>query len=141
MRANPKRVVFAEGEEELVIRAAAAFQNSGLGKAMLVGREEMVRAGHRRAGVEENTLEIRVPHSAQEAQPYVARSTSACSAAERSIATAVRMVTNDRNVFAASMLAAGHADAMVTGVTRNYATALSDVRLVLDPPRGSVPSA
>jgi malate dehydrogenase (oxaloacetate-decarboxylating)(NADP+) len=44
-----------------------------------------------------------------------------------------RLVTNDRNVFAACMLAAGHADAAVTGVTRNWYTAYEDVRRVLDP--------
>ena len=71
VRANPKRVVFAEGEEESVIRAAAAFQNSGLGKAILVGREEVIKAGIRRAGLDEHSLEIRVPHSAQEAAPYI----------------------------------------------------------------------
>src|SRR5476651_2221283 len=71
VRANPKRVVFAEGEEESVIRAAAAFQNSGLGKAILVGREDIIKAGIRRAGVEEHSLEIRVPHSAHDVQPYV----------------------------------------------------------------------
>ena len=42
VRAKPKRVVFAEGEEDCVIRAAAAFQNSGMGKALLVGRPEVV---------------------------------------------------------------------------------------------------
>ena len=139
VRANPKRVVFAEGEEESVIRAAAAFQNSGLGKAILVGREEMVRAGVRRAGVEENTLEIRVPHSAHEAQPYVEALYKRLQRRGALYRDALRLVTNDRNVFAASMLAAGHADAMVTGVTRNYATALNDVRLVLDPPKGERP--
>ena len=55
------------------------------------------------------------------------------------IRDAVRMVTNDRNIYAASMLAAGDADAMVTGVTRNYAAALNDVRTVIDPPRGLRP--
>ncbi len=49
------------------------------------------------------------------------------------------MVTNDRNIYAASMLAAGDAEAMVTGVTRNYAAALNDVRTVIDPPRGLRP--
>src|SRR5262249_19684266 len=53
---------------------------------------------------------------------------------------AVRMVTNDRNIYAASMLAAGDADAMVTGVTRNYAAALNDVRTGIDPPRGLRPT-
>ena len=65
MRAKPKRVVFAEGEEESVIRAAAAFQNSGMGKAILVGRADVVKRGPAHApGIDENLLEIRVPHSA-----------------------------------------------------------------------------
>jgi malate dehydrogenase (oxaloacetate-decarboxylating)(NADP+) len=49
------------------------------------------------------------------------------------------MVTNDRNIYAASMLAAGDADAMVTGVTRNYTVALNDVRQVLDPRAQQLP--
>jgi malate dehydrogenase (oxaloacetate-decarboxylating)(NADP+) len=52
---------------------------------------------------------------------------------------AVRMVTNERNIYAASMLAAGDADAMVTGVTRNYAAALTDVRMVIDASHGVRP--
>jgi malate dehydrogenase (oxaloacetate-decarboxylating)(NADP+) len=139
VRANPKRVAFAEGEEESVIRAAAAFQNSGLGKAILVGREEIIRAGIRKAGFEETSLEIRVPHSAKETQPYAEALYKRLQRRGALYRDAVRLVSNDRNVFAASMLAAGDVDAMVTGATRNYATALGDVRLVLDPPRGERP--
>jgi malate dehydrogenase (oxaloacetate-decarboxylating)(NADP+) len=51
----------------------------------------------------------------------------------------VRLVANDRNIYAASMLAAGDADAMVTGITRSYQVALNDVRLVLDSPQGQRP--
>ncbi len=139
VRANPKRVVFAEGEEESVIRAAAAFQNSGLGKAILVGREDVIRAGIRRAGIEEHTLEIRVPHSAQDAQGYIEYLYKRMQRRGALHRDAVRLVTNDRNVYAASMLMAGDADAMVTGATRNYSAALNDVRLVLDPPKGERP--
>ena len=89
MRANPKRVVFAEGEEEAVIRAAAAFQNSGLGKALLIGREDVVKAGIAQAGIEDYGLEIRVPHSAKEATPYIdAALQTHCSGAALSIAIA-----------------------------------------------------
>ena len=139
VRANPKRVVFAEGEEDSVIRAAAAFQNAGMGKAILVGRTDIVKQGLKRAGLDENLLEIRVPHSAQDAAAYIDalyRRIQRRGALHRD---AVRMVTNDRNIYAASMLKAGDADAMVTGVTRNYATALADVRTVLDPPKGQRP--
>jgi malate dehydrogenase (oxaloacetate-decarboxylating)(NADP+) len=140
VRAKPKRVVFAEGEEECVIRAAAAFQHAGLGKALLVGREDVVRAGIKQAGLEgEMPLEIRVPHSAAEATPYTDALYKRLQRRGGLYRDCVRLVTNDRNVYAASMLAAGDADAMVTGVTRNYSTALNDVRKVLDVPAGQRP--
>jgi malate dehydrogenase (oxaloacetate-decarboxylating)(NADP+) len=139
VRAKPKRVVFAEGEEDCVIRAAAAFQNSGMGKAILVGRPDIVKAGFRRAGIDEHLLEIRVPHSAEEATPYIEALYKRGQRRGALYRDAVRMVTNDRNVYAASMLKAGDADAMVTGVTRTYATSLADIRQVLDPPAGQRP--
>src|SRR6201986_1722133 len=139
VRAHPKRVVFAEGEEDSVIRAAAAFQNSGLGKALLVGREQIIKEGMQRAGIEAGSLEIRVPHSAQDASSYINAMYVRLQRRGVLYRDAVRMVTNDRNVYAASMLAAGDADAMVTGVTRGYQAALNDVRMVLDSPRGQRP--
>jgi len=132
-------VVFAEGEEDSVIRAAAAFQNSGMGKAILVGRVDVVKQGLRKAGLDENLIQIRVPHSAEEAKPYIDALYKRVQRRGALYRDAVRMVTNDRNVYAASMLKAGDADAMVTGVTRNYANALSDIRLVLDAPPGQRP--
>ncbi len=53
VRAKPKTVVFAEGEDEAVIRAAFAFQNSGLGKALLVGRADVVRKGFAHIGLDD----------------------------------------------------------------------------------------
>ncbi len=139
VRNNPKRVVFAEGEEESVIRAAASFQNSGLGKAFLVGREEVIKAAIARVGVEEGSLEVRVPASARQASPYIDTLYKRLQRQGMLYRDCVRMVANDRNIYAASMLAAGDADAMVTGVTRSYQVALNDVRLVLDSPRGERP--
>src|SRR6202012_5105402 len=122
-----------------VQRAASAFQTSGLGKALLVGREDIIKAGLRRAGIDEHSLEIQVPHSAQDAAPYIESLYKRLQRRGLLYRDCVRMVTNDRNVYAASMLAAGDADAMVTGVTRAYQAALTDVRLVLDPPPGQLP--
>ena len=138
VRANPKRIVFAEGEEEAVIRAAAAFQNSGLGQAILVGREEIIRERIKKLGVETD-LKVQVPHSAAEAAPYVEALYKRKQRHGALHRDSVRMVTNDRNIYAASMVAAGDADGMVTGVTRNYAVALNDVRQVLDPAPGQLP--
>jgi malate dehydrogenase (oxaloacetate-decarboxylating)(NADP+) len=139
VRAKPKRVVFAEGEEDSVIRAAAAFQNAGMGKAILVGRPDEVKAGMRRAGIDENLLQIKVPQSAEEAAPYIDALYKRIQRRGALHRDAVRMVTNDRNIYAASMLKAGHADAMVAGVTRTYANVLTDIRTVLDSPAGQRP--
>ncbi len=139
VRTNPKRVVFAEGEEESVIRAAAAFQNSGLGKAYLVGREEIIKARIRHVGLEESSLEIRVPASARAESSYSDALYKRTQRTGMLYRDCVRLVANDRNIFAASMLAAGDADAMVTGVTRAYQPTLADVRLVLDSPEGQRP--
>jgi malate dehydrogenase (oxaloacetate-decarboxylating)(NADP+) len=139
VRANPRRVVFAEGEEDSVIRAAAAFQTSGLGKALLVGREDIIKAGLRRAGIDEHLLEIRVPHSVQEAGRYIEMLYARLQRHGQLYRDCARLVTNDRNIYAASMLKAGDADAMVTGVTRAYQAALNDVRMVLDAPAGKRP--
>ena len=43
VRLHPKRIVFAEGEEDRMIRAANAFASSGLGEAILIGREEQIK--------------------------------------------------------------------------------------------------
>jgi malate dehydrogenase (oxaloacetate-decarboxylating)(NADP+) len=139
VRANPKRLVFAEGEEDAVIRAAAAFQKSGLGKALLVGRQEVIKAGLRRAGIDEHLLEIHAPHSAQEAAPYIQALYHRLQRRGQLYRDCARLVTNDRNIYAASMLKAGDADAMVTGVTRSYQGTLGDIRLVLDAPPSKRP--
>jgi len=139
VRANPKRVVFAEGEEESVIRAATAFQNSGLGKAILVGRREVIAERTKAIGMDDTALEIRVPQSARDASPYadiLYRKLQRRGALYRDC---IRMVSNDRNIYAASMLAAGDADGMVTGVTRSYSAALNEIRTVLDSPKGERP--
>src|SRR5581483_514415 len=52
VRRRPQRVVFAEGEEEQVIRAAASFVHQGLGTALLVGREEPIRHSAKNLGIE-----------------------------------------------------------------------------------------
>src|SRR3569833_831794 len=96
VRAKPKRVVFAEGEEDSVIRAAAAFQNGGMGKAILVGRVDVVKQGLRKAGLDENLIQIRVPHSAEEAKPYIDALYKRVQRRGALYRDAIRMVTNDR---------------------------------------------
>ncbi|MGA8964062.1 MAG: NADP-dependent malic enzyme, partial [Pseudolabrys sp.] len=134
LRRQPKRVVFAEGEEEQVIRAAASFVHQGLGTALLVGREDRVRQSARDSGIElgegieivnarlstRNAAYINFLYERLQRHGYLVRDCQ-------------RLVNQDRNHFAACMVALGDADAMVTGVTRNFSVALEDIRHVIDP--------
>src|SRR5262245_29525993 len=51
VRDNPRRIVFAEGEEERTIRAAIAFRDMGYGTPILIGREELVKETMERIGI------------------------------------------------------------------------------------------
>jgi len=137
VRSAPKRVVFAEGEEEAVIRAAMSYQSNGLGQAILVGNPERIREPARRSGIDDlHELNIQFAPESPRTPEYadaLYRRSQRQGALHRDC---LRQVTYDRNIFAASIVAAGHADAMVTGVTRNYSVALADVRQVIDPKPG-----
>jgi malate dehydrogenase (oxaloacetate-decarboxylating)(NADP+) len=137
LRRAPKRVVFAEGEEEQVIRAAASFVNQGLGSALLVGREDRVMESARNLGIEigEN-IEIVNARVSTRNNEYASYLYERLQRKGYLFRDCQRLVNQDRNHFAACMVAAGDADALVTGVTRNFSVALDDVRRCIDPKPG-----
>jgi malate dehydrogenase (oxaloacetate-decarboxylating)(NADP+) len=133
LRRRPQRVVFAEGEEEQVIRAAASFVQQGLGTALLVGREERVRETAASLGVEfGGSIEIINAALSQRNDAYANHLYERLQRKGFLQRDCHRLVNQDRNHFAACMVALGDADAMVTGVTRNFSVALEDVRHVID---------
>jgi malate dehydrogenase (oxaloacetate-decarboxylating)(NADP+) len=133
LRRQPKRVVFAEGEEEQVIRAAALFVHQGLGTAQLVGREERVRETAKQAGIDlGDGIEIFNARLSQRNSAYAAYLYERLQRHGYLFRDCQRLINQDRNHFAASMVALGDADAMVTGVTRNFSVALEDVRHCID---------
>ncbi|MBI1263338.1 MAG: NADP-dependent malic enzyme [Alphaproteobacteria bacterium] len=133
IRSRPRKtIVFAEGEEPAVIRAAFAFQNQDLGRAILIGREELVQANMRLLGVASGAIEIVNARLSDRNDVYADWLYARLQRRGYLRRDVTRLVNNDRNVFAACMVALGQADGMVTGATRNYAQALDDVRLVLD---------
>jgi malate dehydrogenase (oxaloacetate-decarboxylating)(NADP+) len=131
-RANPKRVLFAEGEEPNVLRAAIAFKEGGYGTPVLVGREEVYDL-LKALGVD-NPQEYEVLNSRN--SPLVGRAVDHIYAKHQRHGLLrreiERMVNQDRNTFAAAMLALGEGDAMITGTTRPFSQSLKQVRLVID---------
>jgi malate dehydrogenase (oxaloacetate-decarboxylating)(NADP+) len=137
VRRKPKRVIFAEGEEEQVIRAAVSFVNQGLGNAILVGREDLVRDNAQQAGVElPDGIEIHNARLSRRNPAYVEFLYERLQRKGYLLRDCQRLINQDRNSFAAAMLALGEADAMVTGVTRNFSIALEEVLRVIDPKPG-----
>jgi len=142
LQKNPRRVVFAEAEEERMTRAALSFRSSGYGTPILIGQETVVGQRLKEAGIEDMTnLEV---HSARtstwnkEFADFLYERLKRKGFLYRDIK---RLVNRDRNVFGACMVALGHADAMVTGITRHYWQALKNVLLVIDPKEGYKPFA
>ena len=137
LRRQPKRVVFAEGEEEQVIRAAASFVHQGLGTALLVGREDRVRQSALESGVELGEgIEIVNARLSTRNAAYINYLYERLQRRGYLVRDCQRLVNQDRNHFAACMVALGDADALVTGVTRNFSVALEDIRHVIDPKPG-----
>ena len=134
VRRNPKRVVFAEGEEEPVMRAAVAYVNQRLGAAILVGRDEVIRENAAAAGIDLDRpgIEILNARLSRRNALYADYLYERLQRKGFLLRDCQRLINNDRNHFAACMLALGDADAVVTGLTRNYSTVLDDIRRVID---------
>jgi len=134
VRRQPKRIIFAEGEEVQVMRAAVAYVNQRLGTAILIGREEMIRENARAAGVEVNKTGIEIINArlSRRNAVYADHLYERLQRKGFLFRDCQRLINNDRNHFAACMLALGDADGLVTGLTRNYSSALEDVRRVID---------
>jgi malate dehydrogenase (oxaloacetate-decarboxylating)(NADP+) len=134
VRADPKRVVFAEGEEEKMVRAAVAFRNAGYGTPVLIGREDRVRATMASLGLgHADGLEIHNARLSQNNRKYADYLYHRLQRRGYLFRDCQRMVNQDRNVFAACMVATGDADAMVTGLTRAASVCLEEICLAIDP--------
>jgi malate dehydrogenase (oxaloacetate-decarboxylating)(NADP+) len=127
-----KRIVFAEGEEPAVIRAAWQFKTQELGEPILVGRDEQVTRNMQLLGIPAGELTIMNARVSDQNEVYTDFLYKRLQRQGYLLRDAQRLINQDRNVFGATMVALGHADGMVTGVTRNYATSLSDVMLAID---------
>jgi len=139
VRANPARVVFAEGEEERSIRAAIAFRNAGYGTPVLIGREDRIRETIRSAGLAgAEDLEIHNAGLSEHNERYMDflyERLQRKGALRRDVQ---RMVNQDRNIFAACMVRLGDADAMVTGLTRNFSVCFDEITRVIEPRPNSI---
>ena len=140
VKESPKRVVFAEAENEVVLRAAIQYRDFGYGTPVLVGRTQAVHNLLTELGVgDPDSFEIHnsaVSPLVPEMVKYLYERLQRRGFLERDVR---RMVNQDRNVFASLLVALGHGDAMISGMTRTFAQTIKEVRQVLDPKPGHLP--
>ncbi|MFC3098213.1 NADP-dependent malic enzyme [Alteraurantiacibacter palmitatis] len=139
-KANPKRMIFAEAEEDVVLRAAIQFRDFGYGTPVLVGRTQAVKDKLAELGVDD-PASFEIQNSAEsELVPQMVEHLYAKlqrrGHTERDVR---RMVNQERNIFAALLLELGHGDAMISGLTRPFAQTMREVARVLEPKPGGVP--
>ena len=133
VRASPRRVIFAEGEDDKAIRAAVAFRNAGLGTPVLLGREEVLHVKIQQLGLHgADGLEIHNARLSEHRPRYTDFLYDRLQRKGSMLRDCQRMVNQNRNIFAACMVACGEADAMVTGLTRGFYTCFADISRVFD---------
>ncbi|WP_419907470.1 NADP-dependent malic enzyme [Hoeflea sp.] len=134
VRRQPRRVVFAEGEEEHVMRAAVSYANQQLGTAILLGRTEQMEEMAKQADIDlqKPGIELVNARVSRRVEAYTEYLYARLQRNGYLYRDCQRLINTDRNHFGSCMVALGDADAMVTGTTRNYSTALEDVRRCVD---------
>ncbi len=133
-KAAQARMIFAEGDDVRVLRAAVAYQRQGLGRALVVGREADVSAKLEAAGLADAVRELEVVNAAntQHLDAYKTFLYERLQRKGHDRSDIHRLAARDRHVFAALMLAHGHGDALVTGATRKSAHVLDLIGKVFD---------
>lgn len=133
-RSAQSRMIFAEGDDPRVLRAAVMYQRSGYGKALVVGRQDDVAAKLEAAGLGDAVAEIEVVNAAntdylETYKDFLYRRLQRKGYDQKDVH---RLAARDRHVFSALMLAHGHGDALVTGATRKSAHVLERINHVFD---------
>ena len=133
-RTAQARMIFAEGDDPRALRAAVNYQRSGLGKALVVGRASDVKAKLEEAGLADAVRELEVVNAANTPHLEIYKSFLYDRLQRKGFdrADIHRLASRDRHVFSALMLAHGHGDGLVTGVTRKSAHILERINHVFD---------
>ncbi len=140
IKKKPKKVVFADGEDENTLKAAIAFKNSKLGIPILIGKEELIKEQVKKIGYSENfDIEIINSKDTPKREKYVKYLFKKLQREQGMLEwDCDRLIRNDRVIWASCMVACNDADAMVTGNTRRYSSSLEKIIKVVDPRPGEI---
>ena len=137
VRKNPKRVIFAEGEDENMLKAAIEFGKSRLGFPILIGSEKRIKEQLKKIGLDES-YKINIVNSTdkEKREKYVKHLYKKLQREGQLERDVDRLVRNDRIAWGSSMIACKDADAMVTGNIRHYAASIEKLKKVVEPREG-----
>ena len=140
IRKKPKKVVFADGEDENMLKSEISYKNSKLGIPILIGKEEKIKEQIKKIGYNENfDIEIVNSKNVTKREKYAQYVFKKLQREQGMLEwDCDRLVRNDRVVWASCMVACGDADAMVTGNTRRYSSSLEKIVKVVDPRPGQI---
>ncbi len=140
IKKKQKKVVFADGEDENMLKAAIAFKNSKLGIPILIGKEELIKNQIKKIGYNENfDIEIVNSKDTPKREKYVKYLFKKLQREKGMLERDCdRLIRNDRVIWASCMVACKDADAMVTGNTRRYSSSLEKISQVVDPRPGEI---
>ena len=133
-RAHPQRLVYTDGEEERVLRAAQVVVEEGLARPILIGRPEVIEARVEKLGLRLEAgrdYELCNPNSDPRYNDYVAFYLERTARKGITPQNARETLRTRRTVIAAVMLARGEADAMLAGPVGNFATHLRHITDVI----------
>jgi len=137
IRKNPKRVIFAEGEDKNMLKAAIEFGKNKLGIPILIGAENRIREQLEEIGLDKNfNIEIINSTNKDKREKYVNYLYKKLQRDGQLLRDVDRLVRNDRIAWGSAMIASGDADAMVTGNIRHYAASIEKLKKVVKPRSG-----
>ena len=139
VRKKQKRVIFAEGEEESMLRAAIDFKNNGLGTPILIGSSEKIAQQLKDLGLTlDKSIEIHNSKDEKQRQRYTDHIYKRLQRKGFLKRDCDRLIRTNRIVFGSCMVDLGDADAMVTGVTRTFSDTLENIKYVVDERPGEI---
>tara|TARA_B100000674_G_scaffold161528_1_gene129145 strand:- start:29 stop:2323 length:2295 start_codon:yes stop_codon:yes gene_type:complete len=139
VKKRPKTVVFAEGEDQNMLKAAVAYKNSRLGTPIVIGNEKRVQEQLKEIGLDEN-YKIKIVNSTdkEKREMYTKKLYAKLQRKGLLERDVDRLIRNDRVIWGSSMVECGDADAMVTGNIRHYAASIESLNKVVDARPGEI---
>ena len=119
---SPKRVVFAEADNIKILKAAQTAWEEGVAFPILLGKRAIIEQLIKEYSIEFQDVEIIDPKSDEEAERRKAFGIKFFEKRKRKGVTEFEAIQlmRERNHFGAMMVESGDADAMISGITRNY---------------------